>query len=322
MDQLIVDISCGFSDRCMEKSTEKCYPVPNRKGEVTMDGKEPKNGIRTGSESPLGRNIYRHRKLKKMTQEKLAEQLHVSCQAISKWENSLSMPDAMMLPQIAAALETSIDTLMGYIPVRARSTPYEERYREGGYYWGIMPNDLAFEVLKTKYPTRPLKLLEIGCGEGRDAVFFAQNGYQVTAFDLTGSGIEKAKRLADMHQVEVNFFRADLRQFRLEETYDVIYSSGVFHHIPGELRAELFSNYKEHTAPGGINAANVFVKKPYIPVPPDSDGDDDTWESGEMVWLYRDWKLLAAREEEFDCRSGQTPHRHCINVLIAQKPDA
>lgn len=279
-------------------------------------------GSRGGSEFPLGRNIYRHRKLKKMTQEKLAEQLHVSCQAISKWENNLSVPDAMMLPQIAAALETSIDTLMGYIPVRARSTPYEEIYREGGYYWGIMPNDLAFEVLKIKYPTRPLKLLEVGCGEGRDAVFFAKNGYQVTAFDLTASGIEKAKRLADMHQVEVNFFRADLRQFRLEEAYDVIYSSGVLHHIPRELKAELLSNYKEHTAPGGINAVNVFVKKPYISAPPDSDGDDDTWESGELVWLYRDWKLLAAREEEFDCNSGGTPHRHCMNVLLAQKPDA
>lgn len=230
------------------------------------------------------------------------------------------MPDALLLPRIAAALETSIDTLMGYIPVRSRFTPYEERYREGGYYWGITPNDLAFEVLRVKYPTRPLKLLEIGCGEGRDSVFFAKNGYEVTAFDLTESGIEKARRLAEIHQVQVNFFRADLRQFRLEETYDVIYSSGVFHHIPKELREELFSNYKKHTAPGGVNAANVFVAKPYIPIPPDSDGDDNTWESGELTSFYRDWRIMTGREEEFDCSSGGTAHRHCMNVLLAQKP--
>lgn len=286
-----------------------------------MNKHEPKNrNIREGNESPLGRNIYHHRKLMRMTQEQLAGRLHVSCQAISKWENGQSMPDTLLLPQIAAALGTSIDTLMGYIPVRVRATPYEERYREGRYYWGITPNDLAFEVLKAKYPTRPLKLLEIGCGEGRDSVFFAKNGYQVTAFDLAESGIEKARRLAEVHQVEVNFFRADLRQFRLEETYDVIYSSGVLHHIPEELREELFSNYKNHTAPGGLNAMNVFVSKAYIPVPPDSDGDDNTWESGELSFLYRDWKILAGREEEFDCSSGGIAHKHCINVLLAQKP--
>ena len=42
-------------------------------------------------------------------------------------------------------------------------------------------------------PTRPLKVLDIGCGEGKDAVFFARNGYDVTAFDLSKEGIEKGK---------------------------------------------------------------------------------------------------------------------------------
>lgn len=275
----------------------------------------------TQDDCTLGRNIYRHRKLLKMTQERLAQQLHISCQAVSKWENGQSVPDALMLPQIAAALSTSIDTLMGYIPVRKRSTPYEERYRSGEYYWGITPNDLAFEVLRAKYPTRPLRLLEIGCGEGRDSVFFAKNGYEVTAFDLTESGIEKAKRLADVHQVEVNFFRADMRQFRLEEEFDVIYSSGVFHIIPQELRKEIFQNYKVHTAPGGLNAANVFVRKPYIPLPPDWDGGECVWESGELSALYSDWKTVSCREEEFDCTSGGILHRHCMNVLLAERPE-
>lgn len=283
---------------------------------------EKNDDLRNGAqgECPLGRNIYHHRKLQKMTQEMLAQQLHVSCQAVSKWENGQSVPDALMLPGIAAALATSIDTLMGYIPVRKRSSPYEERYKSGRYYWGITPNDLAFEVLRAKYPTKPLRLLEVGCGEGRDSVFFAKNGYEVTAFDLTKSGIEKAKRLADAHQVGVNFFQADMRQFRLEEEFDVIYSSGVIHIIPQELRTEIFQNYKAHTAPGGLNAANVFVQKPYLPVPPDWDGGEHVWKSGELAALYGDWRTVSCREEEFACNSGGTPHRHCMNILLAQRP--
>lgn len=273
------------------------------------------------AEFPLGRNIFQLRRRKRMTQEALAAQLHVSCQAVSKWENSLSVPDAVLLPRIAETLGTSIDTLMGFIPKHGYVTPYEERYRTGEYYWGLRPNDLAFEVLRRFYPTKPMRLLEIGCGEGRDAVFFARNGFQVTAFDLAESGLEKARQLAERQHVEVNFFCADLLQFRVEEPFDLIYSSGVFHHIPPRLRQEVFSGYKSCVLPGGAVAANVFVKKPYIPVPPDSDGDDDTWESGELFRCFSDWKILSAQETEFDCSSGTVPHRHCMNEVIAQKPD-
>ncbi len=273
------------------------------------------------AEFPLGRNIFQLRRRKRMTQEALAAQLHVSCQAVSKWENSLSVPDAVLLPRIAETLGTSIDTLMGFIPKHGYVTPYEERYRTGEYYWGLRPNDLAFEVLRRFYPTKPMRLLEIGCGEGRDAVFFARNGFQVTAFDLAESGLEKARQLAERQHVEVNFFCADLLQFRVEEPFDLIYSSGVFHHIPPRLRQEVFSGYKSCVLPGGAVAANVFVKKPYIPVPPDSDGDDDTWESGELFRCFSDWKILSAQETEFDCSSGTIPHRHCMNEIIAQKPD-
>lgn len=92
--------------------------------------------------------------------------------------------------------------------------------------------------------------------------FFARNGYQVTAFDVTESGIEKARRLADIHQADIDFFRADLRDFRLDEDFDIIYSSGVFHHILPELRDEIMENYRSHTASGGMHAVNVLWKSP------------------------------------------------------------
>ena len=131
----------------------------------------------------------------------LAKKLNISSQAVSKWENAQSLPDIALLPALAGILETDIDTLMGYIPKKKMVTPYEDRYNGKEYYWGTMPNEMCMEVLRRYYPTRPLRLLEVGCGEGKDAVFFARNGYQVTAFDVTESGIEKARRLADIHQV-------------------------------------------------------------------------------------------------------------------------
>ena len=273
------------------------------------------------SENTLGQNIFRLRKAMHMTQETLATQLNVSTQAVSKWETGQAIPDTLLLPIIAATLDTSVDTLMGFVPNYTGLSPYEQRYRTDGFYWGIKPNALAQEVLKLTYPTHPMRLLEIGCGEGRDAVFFARNGFEVTALDVTEAGLEKARRLAEANNVHVRYFQADLKHFRIKENYDVIYSSGVIHHILPEWRNELFEDYREHTVPGGFNAFNVFVQKPYIPVPPDSDGDDDTWYSGELLRLYADWHVPVFQEKEFECSSGNTPHRHCMNILIARKPE-
>ena len=121
-------------------------------------------------------------------------------------------------------------------------SPYEQRYQVEGYYWGVKPNALAMEVLKLAFPDRPMKLLDIGCGEGRDAVFFARNGFEVTAFDVAEAGLEKGRKLAEACGIHVNFIQADLRTFRTDEVFDVIYSSGVIHHIRPEFRDELMNN--------------------------------------------------------------------------------
>lgn len=113
---------------------------------------------------------------------------------------------------------------------------------------------MCYEVMRQLPPTRPLRVLDVGCGEGKDAVFFARNGYEVTAFDIAESGLDKTFRLADACGVSVNLFRADVLNFRPDGEYDIVFSSGVLHYIPEPLRAEIIGSYQEHTAPGGLSA--------------------------------------------------------------------
>lgn len=63
-------------------------------------------------ENTLGVRIALLRKAKGMTQEDLAEKLGVSSQAVSKWENDISCPDIQLLPQLAATLDTTVDSLL------------------------------------------------------------------------------------------------------------------------------------------------------------------------------------------------------------------
>ena len=64
-------------------------------------------------EQSLGKRISMYRKSKGLTQDKLAEQLGITAQAISKWENDQSCPDITMLPKLAEIFEISTDELLG-----------------------------------------------------------------------------------------------------------------------------------------------------------------------------------------------------------------
>ena len=61
----------------------------------------------------IGENIAKYRKAKGLTQEELGAKLGVTNQAVSKWESEVSMPDVMLLPGIATALNITLDDLYG-----------------------------------------------------------------------------------------------------------------------------------------------------------------------------------------------------------------
>ena len=64
-------------------------------------------------EQSLGKRISQCRKSKGLTQDKLAEQLGVTAQAVSKWENDQSCPDITMLPKLAEIFGITTDELLG-----------------------------------------------------------------------------------------------------------------------------------------------------------------------------------------------------------------
>lgn len=267
----------------------------------------------------IGEIISRRRKELGLTQSQLASSLNISFQAVSKWENNMAYPDIGTLPKLAMTLNTSIDSLLGY---NSAVTDYDRRYDREEYYWGLMPNHICYDLMKILPPIKPYRILDIGCGEGKDAVFFAKCGYAVTAFDNSEQGLEKAKKLAEHNNTHVQFFKADILDYRPDTDYDIIFSSGVLHILPPTRRQEICDSLKAHTADGGINALNVFVQKPFIRPAPDNTSAEDQeqlWCSGELFQYYHDWLFHTCREDIFDCDSGGIPHQHCMDTLIAQK---
>jgi tellurite methyltransferase len=199
------------------------------------------------------------------------------------------------------------------------SNSYEPKYASTELFWGRHPSTLSRIFFARHLPQGTEKMLDAGCGEGRDTVFFAQAGYQVTAFDDAPSGVKKTRDRLTALGLEAHVFQADVNEFRIEDPYDFILASGIFHYVRPALREEVISNYKEFTRPGGLHAVMVPVHKPFVTTEPEADPEEHSWHSGEILTHYHDWRIEFFEERIRD----ETPeYQFAMNLLIAARPAA
>ena len=269
--------------------------------------------------SKIGENIYRLRVLQNKTQAELAAEINVTSQAISKWERGIGYPDISILSALCTALNTSMDALLSYVPKLKTETVFEQSYASDIDDFSLQRSELAYYLSGITTPQEHRNVIDIGCGNGKDAVFFARNGYNVTAFDLALSGIECVHRFADYCHVSIKAFAADMNTWRPDELYDVVYACKSLHYVKREDRREFIERYKKHTTEGGIHALEIFVKKPFVEAAPDQEEHVRLWESGEVFSYYSNWEILKMDERIFDCCSSNVPHKHVCNTIIARK---
>ena len=197
-------------------------------------------------------------------------------------------------------------------------TQYENLYACDGYYWGTRPADFLDDLIALRKPDASLRVLDIGCGEGKDAVYMAEKGYSVTAFDITESGIRKTKRMAAERGVKIDAFVADINDFELDAQFDIIYSTGTIQYLRDSEKDNFFAKLRRMTRPNGLHYFNVFVDKPFLPLPPDWDREEKMWKTGELFAYYADWRIHRLDEVIFEDDSNGVPHEHCMDNILAE----
>lgn len=102
-------------------------------------------------------------------------------------------------------------------------------------------------------------MLVVGDGEGRNGVWLAQQGMQVTTVDYAQAGVERALALANERQVEINAICADLCDWHWPRAeFDALVS--VYLHFPSELRPKLHQRMLTALKPGGQVILEAFSK--------------------------------------------------------------
>lgn len=107
---------------------------------------------------------------------------------------------------------------------------WDERYRSGDTPWDSgLPSRELQRVLR-EAQIAPCRALELGCGTGTNAVFLAQQGFDVTAVDCSPLALEQARRKAQAAGVAVNWIEADVQHFGAGlEPFDFVFDRGCYH---------------------------------------------------------------------------------------------
>lgn len=134
---------------------------------------------------------------------------------------------------------------------------WNSRYEADEFVYGLSPNLFLKEQLDL---LRPGKLLLPGEGEGRNALYAAQQGWNADAFDQSEAGRQKAEKLKRRFNVSFNYFVNDVSDFDYKSAY---YDAAglVFFHLPPQLRDRFHEKLIFSLRKGGILIAELFHKE-------------------------------------------------------------
>jgi len=133
---------------------------------------------------------------------------------------------------------------------------WNEKFATIDYAYGTEPNDFLVSAVTHLKRGETLSLAE---GEGRNAVWLAQQGFTVSAIEQSEKGVAKTLRLALQRGVIVMAERGELETFHIQpNSWDLVVS--IYAHTPQELRRKLHRQVVAGLKPGG-----VFVLEAYTP---------------------------------------------------------
>jgi 2-polyprenyl-3-methyl-5-hydroxy-6-metoxy-1,4-benzoquinol methylase len=175
----------------------------------------------------------------------------VRAQVITAAAAGLNAGAAINADLVAEETRDAVDAYRQRVSTMFEEATWEERYRANPAVWSGRPNP---QLVAEAAELAPGRALDVGSGEGADAVWLAERGWRVTAVDISTTALQRAASHAATAGTEIaeriDWTHTDLRdQAPAEGAYDLV--SSQFMHLPGEARRKLFARLAAAVAPGG-----------------------------------------------------------------------
>ncbi|GAL58065.1 tellurite resistance protein TehB [Pseudescherichia vulneris NBRC 102420] len=177
------------------------------------------------------------------------------------------------------------------------------------------------EVLAAAALVPPGKTLDLGCGNGRNSLFLAANGYSVTAWDknpMSIANIERIKAAEGLDNLEIA--TVDLNALSFEGQYDFILSTVVMMFLEPQTIPGLIANMQRTTVPGGYNLIVAAMDTDDFPC---TVGFPFAFKAGELAEYYSGWEVVKYNEDVGELhRTDANGNRIKLRfaTLLARKP--
>ncbi|MBS4207275.1 methyltransferase domain-containing protein [Bacillus sp. FJAT-50079] len=196
---------------------------------------------------------------------------------------------------------------------------WHTRFQKENYVYGREPNVFLKEFQKKIIISGDV--LAVAEGEGRNAVYLAEQGMNVTAWDYAESGLEKTNKLAKERGVIVSTELIDLNEANWNKAkWDEIVC--IFGHFPPELRQKTLQGIKEAVKPGGYFLTEVYS---HYQLPYKSGGPRDLdflYKPEEFLSNFSEWRIVHFFMGEVTRHEGELHNgRSHVIQFVGQKPE-
>lgn len=166
----------------------------------------------------------------------------------------------------------------------------------------------------------PCKTLDMGAGQGRNALYLALQGFDVTAVDTNPNGLANIAQIAAEERIPARTELYDLNQAALQDDYGFIVSTVTFMFLERDRVPAIIADMQAHTQSGGYNLIVCAMDTPDYPCPmPFS----FTFRENELRGYYAGWELLDYREE-LGAMHAKDAHGNPVQFkfvnMLARKP--
>ncbi|WP_313689086.1 MULTISPECIES: tellurite resistance methyltransferase TehB [unclassified Pantoea] len=176
------------------------------------------------------------------------------------------------------------------------------------------------EVLEALPKLTPGKVLDLGCGQGRNSLFLNQQGFDVTGWDSNPQSLARLQQI--IHDEQLQHIRAeacDLNQVRFNGDYQLVLSTVVMMFLQPETIPQLIADMQASTVKYGYNLIVAAMDTDDYPNPLNF---PFTFKSGELSNYYRNWHIVKYNEHvgELHRRDENGQRIRCrFATLLAQK---
>jgi SAM-dependent methyltransferase len=207
---------------------------------------------------------------------------------------------------------------------------WSARYRDAGdeYLFGIAPN--KFLVEQAEYFGEGISVLSVADGEGRNAVWLAEQGCAVTATEISSVALEKAEKLARGRHVattetavgpRIDFIQVDIFNWDWPRAeFDAVV--GIFIQFAGLAeRPAQMAGMKQAVKPGGLLLLQGYTPKQLEFRTGGPSAVENLYTRAMLRELFADWEIISLREHEDTIAEGNA-HVGCSALidLVARKP--